>query len=117
MTSGFVFSDTFLSHNTDVGAQHAFKARPSVLYISTHQYPYGAYSETGIGKGAMLNCPLSAGSADGDYENIFLAKIIPKIQAFKPQFIIISAGFDPHIDDPLGQMNLSTGCYGWMRSA
>ena len=102
------------------GTQHTFEGDPSVLFASTHQYPFypgtGAWSETGIGKGrgATLNCPMPAGSVDKDYEAAFMEKILPAIDQFKPEFIIISAGFDAHTDDPLGEINLSTGFYGWM---
>ncbi len=102
------------------GSQHTFEADPSVLYISTHQYPFypgmGAYSETGIHKGAgtTLNCPMPAGANDSDYELAFKDKILPKIDEFKPEAIIISAGFDAHKDDPLGQINLSAEFYAWM---
>ena len=102
------------------GTQHTFEEDPSVLFASTHQYPFypgtGAWSETGIGKGrgATLNCPMRAGSDDKDYEAAFMEKILPAIDQFKPEFIIISAGFDAHRDDPLGEINLSTGFYGWM---
>lgn len=102
------------------GTQHTFEEDPSVLYISTHQYPFypgtGAYSETGIGpgKGATLNCPMPAGSADSDYEHAFMNRILPKIDEFRPDAIIISAGFDAHIDDPLANICLTTGFFGWM---
>ncbi len=102
------------------GTQHTFEEDPSVLYVSTHQYPFypgtGAYSENGIGcgQGSTLNCPMTAGSTDGDYEQAFKEKILPKIDEFKPEVVMISAGFDAHHDDPLGQINLSTEFYGWM---
>ncbi len=102
------------------GTQHTFEADPSVLYISTHQYPFypgtGAYSETGIHKGAgtTLNCPMPAGANDSDYELAFKDQILPRIDEFKPEAIIISAGFDAHKDDPLGQINLSAEFYAWM---
>ena len=102
------------------GTQHTFEEDPSVLFVSTHQYPFypgtGAWSETGIGKGsgATVNCPMRAGSGDADYETAFTEKILPAMDGFKPEFIIISAGFDAHRDDPLGDVNLSTGFYGWM---
>ncbi len=91
-----------------------------MLYVSLHQYPYypgtGAASETGIGrgKGTTLNCPMVAGCADEDYREAFRLSILPAIEAFKPQFVLISAGFDAHRADPLAQMNLSTPFYGWM---
>jgi acetoin utilization deacetylase AcuC-like enzyme len=102
------------------GTQHSFEEDPSVLYISTHEYPYypgtGAYTETGIGKGegATLNCPMPAGVGAEDYEIAFKDKILPKIDDFKPEFIIISAGFDAHKDDPLGHILLNTEFFGWM---
>ncbi len=102
------------------GTQHTFEEDPSVLYISTHQYPYypgtGAYYETGTGRGAgaTLNCPMPAGAGDQEYEAAFLEKILPKIDQFRPELIIISAGFDAHQDDPLGSINLSTEFFGVM---
>ncbi len=102
------------------GTQHTFEDDPSVLYISTHQYPYypgtGAWFETGSGRGegATLNCPMAAGSGDREYEAAFMEKILPKIDQFRPEIIIISAGFDAHVNDPLGNINLSTEFYGWM---
>jgi acetoin utilization deacetylase AcuC-like enzyme len=102
------------------GTQHMFEEDPSVFYISTHQYPYypgsGAYSETGLGHGhgATLNCPLPAGSGDRDYETAFREKILPAAERFKPEFIIISAGFDAHARDPLAHMELTTAFYAWM---
>ena len=102
------------------GTQHSFEEDPSVLYISTHQYPYypgtGAVGETGVGRGqgATLNCPMRVGYGDAEYTQAFTELILPKIDAFQPEFIIISAGFDAHQNDPLGQINLSTQFYGWM---
>ena len=102
------------------GTQHMFEEDPAVLYISTHQYPFypgtGAASETGIGRGngATLNCPMPAGSTDQDYEGIFRQKVLPKVEEFRPEFIIVSAGFDAHKEDPLAGMCLSTEFFGWM---
>jgi acetoin utilization deacetylase AcuC-like enzyme len=102
------------------GTQHTFEDDPSVLYISTHQYPFypgtGAWYEDGVGrgKGATLNCPMTAGSGNHDYEQAFMDRILPRINAFRPQFVIVSAGFDAHRDDPLAQIELSTAFYGWM---
>jgi acetoin utilization deacetylase AcuC-like enzyme len=102
------------------GTQHSFEDDPSVLYVSTHQYPFypgtGAYYEEGIGRGhgATLNCPMPAGSTDRDYERAFVERILPKIDHFRPEFVILSAGFDAHREDPLAQMELSTEFYGWM---
>jgi len=102
------------------GTQHLFEEEPSVLYISIHQFPYypgtGNYYEIGIGrgKGATLNCPMPAGSDTDDYAAAFQHKILPKLDEFKPECILISAGFDAHAADPLAQMLLSDSFYGWM---
>ena len=102
------------------GTQHFFEQDPSVLYISLHQYPYypgtGSASENGVGRGrgATLNCPMWAGANDTDYEEAFRTRILPKIDQFRPEAIIISAGFDAHMDDPLGGIRLSTDFFGWM---
>ncbi len=102
------------------GTQHTFEEDPSVLYVSLHQYPYypgtGAASETGLGRGvgATLNCPMPAGAGDEDYRRAFQERILPKIAAFAPEVVMISAGFDAHRADPLAQINVSTECYGWM---
>ena len=104
------------------GTQHSFEDDPSVLYVSTHQYPYypgtGSRSETGVGRGqgATLNCPMPAGAGDDLYREAFMEKILPKIDEFAPEFIIISAGFDAHVDDPLANIRLSTEFFGWMSS-
>jgi len=102
------------------GTQHTFEEDPSVLYVSLHQYPYypgtGGPHETGIGRGrgATLNCPMRAGATDSAYERAFSEQVLPALNQFKPQAILISAGFDAHRDDPLADVQLSTDCYGWM---
>ena len=102
------------------GTQHSFESDPTVFYISTHQYPYypgtGASSETGTGAGdgATLNCPMTAGYGDAEYRQAFEELILPAARKFKPDAVLVSAGFDAHRDDPLGAINLSTGFYRWM---
>ena len=102
------------------GTQHSFETDPDVLYISLHQFPFypgtGAASEIGIGPGAgsILNCPLPAGSGAVQYELAFHQQIIPKLDEFRPDFILISCGFDAHENDPLGSMELSTEFFGSM---
>ena len=104
------------------GTQHSFYSDPSVFYSSIHQYPFypgtGDKIETGIGDGlgTTLNFPLDAFSEDSNYLDTIGNKLIPKIQNFKPDLIIISAGFDAHEDDPLGQMKVSSDCYRKMTS-
>ncbi len=102
------------------GTQHLFEEDPSVLYISLHQFPHypgtGNYDEVGIGRGtgATLNCPMPAGATDAMYEQQFINQVLPKIDSFKPECILVSAGFDAHQSDPLASINLSTGFFGWM---
>ncbi len=102
------------------GTQHSFEADPSVFYMSLHQYPHypgtGARSEngSGSGRGATLNCPMSAGSGDAEYREAFEEYILPAANDFKPDAVLLSAGFDAHTADPLGSINLSTDFYRWM---
>ena len=102
------------------GTQHSFYKDSSVYYTSIPQTPFypapGGVDETGTGDGlgSNLNLPMRAYSCDTDYINAIEHKLIPVIQKFNPDLIIISAGFDAHENDPLAQINLSTECYGKM---
>ena len=102
------------------GTQHTFEEDPSVMYASIHQYPYypgtGAASETGVGRGdgTTVNCPVPAGAGDDEYQRAFRERILPAADAFAPEFVIISAGFDAHTADPLAQVRITTECFGWM---
>ena len=92
------------------GTQDIFYNNKNVLYISTHQYPYypGSGSEKENGKfNNILNIPLSAGTTAEQYLNAY-EHALNKIQEFKPEFVLFSAGFDAHIDDPLAQLRLSS---------
>jgi len=100
--------------------QDTFYDDPTVFYFSTHQYPFypgtGAAEERGRGKGLgyNLNVPMSAGSGDKDYIEVFLKKLRPKAIQFDPDFVLISAGFDAHRADPLGGMNVTSGGFAEM---
>ena len=102
------------------GTQHSFYDDPGVLYISTHQYPYypgtGALDEVGQGQGEgyTLNLPLSAGCGDAEYQELFEFVIDPICRQFDPEFVVISAGFDAHIRDPLGGMQVTETGFGTM---
>ncbi len=99
------------------GTQHTFEMDPSVYYMSLHQYPHypgtGASIETGIGKGKgyNLNIPMDGGSGDDEYLEAFETIIIPELERFKPEIILISAGFDAHTSDPLSSIYVSTDSY------
>lgn len=104
------------------GTQNTFYNSDKVLYISLHQFPYypgtGSKDERGEGpgEGLTINIPMPAGSTDGDYRGAFVGNILPALRGFKPELLFISAGFDAHRDDPLGDINLSTEFYGEMTS-
>ncbi len=92
------------------GTQDIFYNDKNVLYISTHQYPYypGSGSEKESGKyNNVLNIPLEAGTTENEYLNAY-EKVLDKLKEFKPEFLLFSAGFDAHIDDPLAQLRLSS---------
>ncbi len=105
------------------GTQAAFWERRDVLYQSVHQYPYypgtGAAHEVGVGAGAgfTVNCGIPGGATDADYSEIFQELFLPIAEAFQPQLILISAGFDAHRDDPIGGMVLSERAFAAMGSA
>ncbi len=99
------------------GTQHSFEDDPTILFFSTHQYPHypgtGRAMErgTGAGEGFTINVPMEAGEGDEAYHTIFLKSLVPAADDFKPEFVIISAGFDAHRDDPLASMGLTEAGY------
>jgi len=105
------------------GTQHCFEDDPSVLFFSIHQsasYPgSGRFSETGKGrgKGRTVNIPLRAGCGDAEYVSIFEKILRPIALEFAPELVLVSAGFDIHLNDPLGGMRVtSRGFAGLTRS-
>lgn len=99
------------------GTQHSFEDDPSVLFFSTHQYPHypgtggGTERGKGAGEGLTINVPMEAGEGNEEYRTIFLKSLVPAADDFKPEFVIISAGFDAHKDDPLASMGLTEAGY------
>jgi len=99
------------------GTQHFFESDPSVLYASTHQFPFypgtGAVGEIGVGdgEGFTFNVPLPAGCGDSEYVGVMERLIAPAAQSFRPEMILISCGFDAHRDDPLAAMNVTREGY------
>jgi acetoin utilization deacetylase AcuC-like enzyme len=99
------------------GTQWMFYDDPSVLYVSTHQYPFypgtGAADEVGTGKGAgrTVNVPLEMGSTDGDFDAVFTHAIVPILHAFAPNLLLVSAGYDAHERDPLASMRMTAEGY------
>ena len=99
------------------GTQHSFEDDPSVLFFSTHQYPHypgtGRATErgSGAGEGCTINVPMEAGEGDEEYRAVFHKALVPAADDFRPDFVIISAGFDAHQDDPLANMRLTEEGY------
>jgi acetoin utilization deacetylase AcuC-like enzyme len=99
------------------GTQEIFWEDPSVFYFSTHEFPLypgsGTREETGggPGKGSTLNVPLPAGTGDDEYAAVFENELAPALARFRPEFILISAGFDAHRADPLAQMEMTESGY------
>ena len=104
------------------GTQHSFEDDPSVMFFSTHQYPYypgtGRATERGrgAGEGYTINVPMKSGEGDEEYRAVFQKSLVPAADAFKPEFVIISAGFDAHKDDPLASMGLTEEGYADLTS-
>ncbi|WP_293866624.1 histone deacetylase family protein [uncultured Alsobacter sp.] len=98
------------------GTQDIFWSDPSVLYCSTHEMPLypgtGAASETGE-HNTIVNVPLRAGDGGAEFREAFEVGILPRVEAFRPDLIIISAGFDAHVRDPLANLNLVEADFGW----
>jgi len=99
------------------GTQVAFYDDPAVLFISSHQFPYypgsGAADETGEGpgRGFTVNVPLSAGATDADYRAAYESLVVPALDRFRPQILLVSAGFDAHQRDPLAGMRMTASGY------
>ena len=102
------------------GTQHSFYDSDQVLYCSTHQYPYfpgsGGLHEVGNGKGEgyTINVPLHGGQDDAAFARIFNELIAPLAHSYKPDCIMVSAGYDTYVADPLGTMAVTTDGYGYM---
>ena len=95
------------------GTQAAFYGDSSVLFVSSHQFPYypgtGAASEVGVGPGTgfTVNLPLEAGAGDADLDEAYRSVALPVLEQFRPQLVLVSAGFDAHHDDPLGGFRMT----------
>jgi acetoin utilization deacetylase AcuC-like enzyme len=102
------------------GTQHTFEEDPTVLYISLHQYPHypgsGAREERGKGRGEgfTLNFPFPAGTGGEEYLRAFREEIVPALKGYAPGLILVSAGFDAHLSDPLAGMLLTEENYAEM---
>ena len=104
------------------GTQAAFYADPAVLFVSSHQFPYypgtGAADETGTGagRGFTVNVPLPAGATDAQYEAAYRTVVIPALERFAPDAVLVSAGYDAHELDPLAGMRMTAQGYATLVS-
>ncbi|HET7223006.1 MAG TPA: histone deacetylase family protein [Rhodanobacteraceae bacterium] len=98
------------------GTQDIFWNEPRVLYASTHQWPLypgtGARSETGADN--IVNAPLRPGAGSDEFRSVLSDSVLPRLRDFRPQLLMISAGFDAHRLDPLASLNLEADDYGWV---
>jgi len=104
------------------GTQWIFYEDPAVLFVSSHQYPYypgtGAATELGRGegKGFTVNLPMEVGATDIDYDLVYREAVVPVLEGFRPQLLLVSAGFDAHERDPLAGMRMTTDGFGGLTS-
>ncbi len=102
------------------GTQDVLIEDPTALFVSSHEYPYypgtGAIDEIGQGqaRGTTVNIPLSMGVGDVGYKRLYSELVFPILCRFQPEFILVSAGFDAHWDDPLANIGLSLTGYHWL---
>lgn len=98
------------------GTQAIFEAEPQVLYLSSHQqglFPHsGARRERGLGN--IMNLPLPPGTGSRMFQEAWVERLLPELEAFRPQLLLISAGFDAHWRDPLAQMQLDAADFAWL---
>ncbi|MDE2462597.1 MAG: histone deacetylase family protein, partial [Alphaproteobacteria bacterium] len=98
------------------GTQAIFRHDPRVLYASSHQMPLypgtGAADEHGAGN--IFNAPLPPGAGCAEFRAVWEEKLLPELDLFRPQLLLISAGFDAHTRDPLAQLQLANDDYTWI---
>lgn len=102
------------------GTQIIFDDDPTILFCSSHQYPFypgtGGVREIGreAARGTKVNCPLMRDAGDGNIKKIYSEVVFPLVRRFEPQLILVSAGYDSHWNDPLAQLNLSLPGLAWI---
>jgi acetoin utilization deacetylase AcuC-like enzyme len=98
------------------GTQDIFATDPRVLFVSSHQVPLypgsGGADETGVGN--LLNAPLPPGTGSQAFRRMWEDQLLPRLAAFRPQLLLVSAGFDAHRADPLAQLELEAADYAWL---
>ena len=105
--------------------QHSTEEDPTIFYCSLHQHPSTCYPGTGwpqengkgAGAGTVLNLPMAPGLGDDAYREAFERKFLPAAAKFKPDFVLVSAGYDAHARDPLASMNVTGDGFNYMHTA
>ena len=100
-------------HHGD-GTEDIFKDNPNVMLCSTFQHPFYPHRGADTRSNNMINVPMKAHANGSDFKKVFEAEFKPALEAFKPEIVFISAGFDAHINDPLADLALTTVDYVWM---
>ena len=98
------------------GTEDIFRDDPRVMLCSTFQHPYYPYSGADSGNDHIINVPLPGGTTGKQYREAFEAKVLPPLEAFRPELILFSAGFDSHREDDMGQFGLVEADYAWITS-
>lgn len=104
------------------GTQHIFEGDSTVFYYSIHEHPSFAYPGTGrefengkdFGYGYTKNTPVLPGQGDAEYQSLIQRDLLPAFKEFNPEVILVSAGFDAHMDDDMSDINLSTEGFSWI---
>jgi acetoin utilization deacetylase AcuC-like enzyme len=104
------------------GTQHIFESDPTVFYYSIHQHPSFAFPGTGRefeqgsgdGYGFTKNSPVLPGQGDAEYQRLITRDLLPAFEKFAPQVILVSSGFDAHVDDEMADMRVSTEGFAWI---
>ena len=98
------------------GTVEIFQNRPDVMVCSTFQHPFypNRFQDTGAYGDNIVNCPLATNSGSGEFRDAVDSYWLPKLARFEPDLVLISAGFDAHEEDPLGQLNLTNDDYQWV---
>lgn len=96
------------------GTENIFREEPKVLYASSYQHPYYPFADPGASHDNIIHMPLAAGTGSQEFREIYIEQLLPQLEKFKPQLIMVSAGFDAHRQDPMAQIRLQDNDYGWV---
>jgi acetoin utilization deacetylase AcuC-like enzyme len=96
------------------GTEDIFRDDPSVLFCSTFQHPFYPYSDVETGNNHIINVPLSAGSSGQDFRHAVEQSWLPRLDEFAPELILVSAGFDGHVEDEMAGLALVESDYDWV---